>query len=158
MEQIFRKSSNPRRQTRGSDGKRTGRVFHPGLAGVAGFGPPVHQQTQVSSLTFERGESRLSDDDEHHEMGGHNYIAFGGVVPRGEQPGIGSYRRLCLGRPAGQASDPCTKVFLGGGFRSDRCAFQSDRTDCPLWKQHTMVERVGSCNIRAGCSRTEVRT
>src|SRR5215510_7659177 len=52
---------------------------------------PVHQQTQVSSLTFERGESRLSDDNEHHEMGGHNYIASGGVVPRGEQPGIGSY-------------------------------------------------------------------
>ena len=34
--------SNPRRQTRGSDGKRTGRVFHPGLAGVAGSGPPVN--------------------------------------------------------------------------------------------------------------------
>ena len=33
--------SNPRRQTRGSDGKRTGRVFHPGLAGVTGSGPPV---------------------------------------------------------------------------------------------------------------------
>ena len=36
-------------------------------------------------------------------MGGDNYFASGGVVPRGEQPGIGSYRRLCLGRPAGQA-------------------------------------------------------
>src|SRR5262245_7395235 len=81
------------------------------------------QQTQVSSLTFERGESRLFDDDEHHEMGGDNYFASGGVVPRGEQPGIGSYRRLCLGRPAGQASNRCRKVFMGGGFRSDRCAF-----------------------------------
>jgi len=119
---------------------------------------PVHQQTRVSSLTFERGESRLSDDDEHHEMGGHNCIASGGVVPRGEQPGIGSYRRLCLGRPAGQASNPCRKVFMGGGFRSDRCAFQSDRADCQLWKQHTMAERVGPCNILDGCSRTEART
>ena len=34
--------SNPRRQTRGSDGKRTGRVFHPGLAGIAGSGPLVN--------------------------------------------------------------------------------------------------------------------
>jgi len=58
----------------------------------------------------------LSDDDEHHEMGSHNYIASGGVVPRGEQPGIGSYRRLCLGRPAGQASNPCRKVFLAVVF------------------------------------------
>jgi len=119
---------------------------------------PVHQQTQVSSLTFERGEGRLSDDDEHHEMGGHNCIASGGVVPRGEQPGIGSYRRLFLGRPAGQTSNPCRKVFMGGGFRSDRCAFQSDRTDCPLWKRHTVAERVGSCNILDGCTRTQVRT
>jgi len=119
---------------------------------------PVDQQTQVSSLTFERGESRLSDDDEHHEMGGHNYLASGGVVPRGEQPDIGSYRRFCLGRPAGQASNPCRKVFLGCGFRSDSCAFQPDRTDCPLWKQHTMAERVGPCDILDGCSRTEVRT
>ena len=119
---------------------------------------PIHQQTQVSSLTFERGESRLSDDDEHHEMGSHNCIASGGVVPRGEQPGIGSYRRLFLGRPAGQASNPCRKVFMGCGFRSDRCAFQPDRTDCPLWKQHTMAERVGPCNILDGCTHTEVRT
>ena len=91
-------------------------------------------------------------------MGGHNYIAPGGVVPRSEQPGIGSYRRLCLGRPAGQGGNPCRKVFMGGGFRSDRCAFQPDRTDCPLWQQHTMAERVGSCNILDGCTRTEVRT
>jgi hypothetical protein len=64
---------------------------------------------------------------------GHNYIVSGAVVPHGEQPGIGSYRRLCLGHPAGQASNPCRKVFMGGGFRNDRCAFQPDRTDCPLW-------------------------
>ena len=36
--------------------------------------------------------------------------------------------------------------------------FQPDRTVCALWKQHTMAERVGSCNILDGCSRTEVRT
>lgn len=111
-----------------------------------------------SPLRFERGESRLSDDDEHHEVGLHNCIASGCVVPRGEQPGIVSYRGLCLGCPAGQASNPCRKVFLGGDFRSDCCAFQSDRARCPLWKQRTMAERFGSCNIRDGCSRVEFQT
>jgi hypothetical protein len=38
------------------------------------------------------------------------------------------------------------------------CAFQSDRARCPLWKQRTMAERFGSCNIRDGCSRVEFQT
>src|SRR5262249_49359956 len=33
---------NPLRQTRGRDGKPPGRVFYPGVAGVAGSGPQVN--------------------------------------------------------------------------------------------------------------------